>query len=881
LTTTKLETGTKLTDSVYREVLENGLTVLIKENHTAPVAAIVVSVRAGYFNEPDCWNGIAHVIEHMLFKGTERRPGNDAIAEAVRALGGMLNAATYYEETYYYTVVPSGALIEALDIQSDAVLNSRIDPEELAKELEVIVQESLQKRDNPTAMLIESLYALAYDEHRIRRWRIGMPDTLRGFRRDDLAAFMSQAYSPGNITLTVVGDLDTSETLEAIKQIWGSRPAAPPLADFSPGEPEHVRFRYRRILGPTKQRLVMMAFPGPGRLHEDSAALTVLSAVLSDGRSARLYRRLKEDLKIVSTAWASFESFQEMGIISLGGECLFDDPRTVERELWQAARQIQHEPIATEELERVKRRVEARMLFAQEEVLGVARTLAVYQNYGDYHLADKAADEIAAVTPADIMRVAQKYLDLNRASLMEYLPEESQGPLESDPEHVRAEIEGMPPEVASPVPASHPPSFHVGSPSPSTGDAEAITLLQGGTLYFRARHDLPIVAITVLFPGGRRSETMANCGITNLMLKSTLKGTRRYSASEIAARIEGLGSSIGTTSTADYLGFGTKLTRNALTDGIDVLREVIAAPVFEPDEVERERQSILADIRRQQDSISSLAMDLLSAACFGELPYGLPSIADASALSAITSSDLVAWHAGLVRPDTMAIGLVGDLTRDEAIELASSLLTSPATAEPGMDRPSVFQLPAIREIERPKKQTATAIALRGVHVSSPDRHALDLLATVTSGMAGRFFHTVRGENALAYQVAGLHRSRRDAGIFIAYTSTAPHNADLARDLLLNECRRLVTEPPTPDEIASAKATLEGQHVIGNQTFGAQAGELASSAVFGMPPDEPERSLEAIRALQVDDLVAATETYLNPDAAWIGVVRGTDQSETDA
>src|SRR5580700_6772141 len=204
-------TQDRIAANVIRDRLPNGLTILIKENHSAPVAAIYVLVKAGYFNEPDRVTGISHVIEHMMFKGTPRRPEEEQFAREIREIGGTLNASTYYDQTSYHVVVPSGELDHALEIQADALQNARMDAGALAKEIEVIVQESLQKRDNPNAMLVETLYELAFDEHRIRRWRIGHPDTLRAFTREDLIACVKDAYRPENTIISIVGDVDPVE----------------------------------------------------------------------------------------------------------------------------------------------------------------------------------------------------------------------------------------------------------------------------------------------------------------------------------------------------------------------------------------------------------------------------------------------------------------------------------------------------------------------------------------------------------------------------------------------------------------------------------------------------------------------------------------------
>src|SRR5687768_4628176 len=196
--------------TVIRRQLPNGLTVLVRRDTTAPVVALVTYVTAGYFDETDDVVGIAHVLEHMFFKGTPTR-GVGEIARQTKAVGGYLNAATIYDHTLYYAVVPASGFVPALEIQADAFRNSLIDEAELAKELEVIIQEAKRKVDNPSAFAIESMYELLHDQHRIRRWRIGREDGLRRLRRDDVLRFYRNFYRPSNTVLVVVGDVERSE----------------------------------------------------------------------------------------------------------------------------------------------------------------------------------------------------------------------------------------------------------------------------------------------------------------------------------------------------------------------------------------------------------------------------------------------------------------------------------------------------------------------------------------------------------------------------------------------------------------------------------------------------------------------------------------------
>src|SRR5687768_14415209 len=210
--------------TVHRRVLSNGLTVLVRRDRSAPVVAIVTHVKAGYFDEADDVVGIAHVLEHMFFKGTPTR-GVGEIARETKRAGGYLNAHTIYDHTSYYTVLPAASFVRGLEIQSDAYRNSLLDEAELSRELEVIIQEVKRKEDNPSAMATESLYALLHDVHRIRRWRMGREDALRRLTRAKLLHFYRAFYQPSNTILSIAGGVSADAALAEVRRLYGDMPA--------------------------------------------------------------------------------------------------------------------------------------------------------------------------------------------------------------------------------------------------------------------------------------------------------------------------------------------------------------------------------------------------------------------------------------------------------------------------------------------------------------------------------------------------------------------------------------------------------------------------------------------------------------------------------
>ena len=233
--------GTPLLDSVLtpesivRTTLANGMRVLVRRDTAAPVVAIVTYVKAGYFDETDDIVGIAHVLEHMYFKGTPQR-GVGEIARETKASGGYLNAGTIYDHTSYYTVLPASGFAAAVAIQADAYTNSLIDAAELARELEVIIEEAKRKQDNPGALVTETMFELLHDKHRIRRWRIGREEGLRTLTRDNVWRFYKNFYRPSNTVLSIVGDVDPDEALALVTKHYGAIPDA--KVERTPGPPE-------------------------------------------------------------------------------------------------------------------------------------------------------------------------------------------------------------------------------------------------------------------------------------------------------------------------------------------------------------------------------------------------------------------------------------------------------------------------------------------------------------------------------------------------------------------------------------------------------------------------------------------------------------------
>ncbi|MCG8604895.1 insulinase family protein, partial [bacterium] len=410
-----------LTDGVRKSVLDNGLTVLVKENHSWPVVAIFTYVQAGYFNEPDELVGISHMIEHMFFKGTERR-GVGQIAMETKSLGGYMNASTIYDHTLYYTVLPSKHLAEGLEIQADAIMNMLFDPQELKKETEVVIQEAKRKLDMPVPVAREKLFELAFDHHRIRRWRIGTEEGLRALTREDYLTFYKNLYRPENIILAVVGDLRAEEVDPLIEKYYGDFERGIVYKEESPPEPAQREFKYRFMTGGIQQAQLMLGFHVPEIFHPDNYALEILASLLGRGRSSCLFQRVKEDLKLVNSISSSNYALQDLGIFMIEANVTPKKLRDAESAIFAEIGKVTQILFSEEDLNKARMIIESVYLSGLESVSGQANILAEFEALGDFRLTEDYLTKLYDVTADDVLRVAQKYFVPANCSLLEYVP---------------------------------------------------------------------------------------------------------------------------------------------------------------------------------------------------------------------------------------------------------------------------------------------------------------------------------------------------------------------------------------------------------------------------------------------------------------------------
>lgn len=864
------------TKNVVRRVLPNGLTVLVQRDTSAPVVAVVTHVKAGYFDEPDEWVGIAHVLEHMYFKGTHRR-GPGEIARETQLAGGYINAATIYDKTVYYTVLPSAddGLVKALEVQSDALTNAALDPEELARELIVIVEEAKRKLDTPSAVASETLFQVLFTRHRMRRWRIGTEDQLKRLTVADLRAYYQSRYTPDRVVVGITGDIDPNRALDLAAQAYGGWHRTAELIEPSPSEPPGATARAKVLRGDLERPLAVFGWKTVAALHEDAPALDVAAGVLSAGRASRLFRELRAP-GLASGAGAYHYTPTEVGVFAVSIEGEDDRLDTAVQRATDLVAGLGDDGPGEAELDRVRTLLGTQWCRRFETADGRAAVLCEAEALGDYRLADELYRRTLAVSVDDVARVARKYLDPSNAGAVLYLPTGVPTIWENG---------GWPPKETDAGSHASAPRERRGDPTAVPRRAGSLTdtdepypsgifhrRCDGADMVVRSRPGSGLVSIGLHVGGLRATETEASAGLSWLLARAALRGAGEMSAEDLAWAAERLGGGIAPVVSADVIGWWLTVEPPAARAAAALLRLVALEPRLASAEVAVERDLQASDARSVRDDMFRYPVQRVRGEAFPADAYGLPALGDPDTVQALTDVNVREW-ANALADRRASIVAVGDLEPNELLDVLEPLsdwpgrtvMSDPSAASPVWNG-------GRGEEERQKAQTAVAMAFPAPPYRSHDRYVISVMTALLSGLAGRLFDELRERRSLAYTVAAMPWLAARAGAIATYIATSPEREDEARNAMLAELRRLVDEPVTAEELERARRYAAGSVEVRRQAGRVVAEELLAGWIHGTLHDFADVPAH-LRAVTVEDIQRVATKVFVADQRAEYVVRG--------
>jgi len=433
--------------TVREETLDNGLRVIVKPDHRAPVAVAQIWYKVGSIDEPDGLTGISHALEHMMFKGTSRLGPNE-FSRIIASHGGRENAFTGKDYTAYFQTLERSRLPVSFELESDRMHDLTLDGGEFAKEIRVVMEERrLRTDDNPRARLYESFIAEAYRVHPYRHPIIGWMKDLESMRIEDLRAWYRRWYVPNNATLVVTGDVDPEEVLDQARRYYGVIPRGPQPARDIPAEPPQQGLRRVRVSAPAEVPSLLLGFHVPSlslyREPWEPYALEVLAGVLDGGASARFARELVRERRIASGADVDYSPVARGGAMLIAGGTPAQGANldSLEQAIREQFTRLRAELVSPAEIERVKAQVVAANVFQRDSMFYQAMQIGTFATTGlDWRLVDSFVENIRAITAEQVREVARRYLvdDNLTVAVLDPLPLSGRpAPTHPMPDHVR------------------------------------------------------------------------------------------------------------------------------------------------------------------------------------------------------------------------------------------------------------------------------------------------------------------------------------------------------------------------------------------------------------------------------------------------------------
>jgi zinc protease len=827
--------------------LDNGLTVILREDRSAPVVSAQAWAQTGSVHEGRWLGaGLSHVLEHMLFKGTATRPPGQ-IDQEVQDAGGYMNAYTSFDRTVYHIDAPNTGARVAVDVLCDIMQHATLPEDELVKELDVIRREMDMDHDDPGRRAGRRLFETAYTRSPYRFTVIGYRDIFDTLKREDIVGYYRERYAPNNVFFLVVGDIVAADVLAQIKEAWAKTPsrAIPPMV--LPEEPTQAAAREVVEEAPIELGHFHFSWHIPDVRHADIPALDVLATLLGNGRSSRLFQNVREKQALAHSADAWTYNPGLPGLFGMSGVVDADKFTAARDAMLAEVERMKAKPVSKAELSKAVKQFTAGTLATRKTMAGQAQDLGGnWLAASDLNFSQRFLDAVRRLTPADLQRVATKYLTPENRTLYALLPE------------------GTAPKTTTSIETS------------SRGDIAKFDLPNGLRLLVKEDHRLPFVHFRAGLRGGVLAETAANCGASSMLAKLMMKGTKTRTAEQLATEIESVGGSLDTYSGNNSLGITAEVLREDFALGLALTADVLLRPAFPKAELEREREIQLGNLRHQRDELLMSCFKLMRKTLFGDAGYGLDSLGTEATVKAMQVADFAALHRQLVTPDNCVLAIYGAVeTKRVVAEVKKAFAQWKPTARPPAKPQTLDARPQTRRASdtRDKKQAVLVIGFPGTTMAHDDHYALDLIQEACSDMGSRLFARIRERLGLAYYVGAQHVAGLVPGWFAFYCGTAPEKAVLVEKELLAEAELLRTEGLSEEELKRAKAKIIGQKKIARQDLGGQAMLHALDELYGLGYAHHVADDAHYEAVTLAEVRAVAARYFLPQASAVAVISG--------
>ena len=853
-------------DIPYKKfVLDNGLTVLIHEDHKAPVVAVNIWYHVGSKNEKPGKTGFAHLFEHLMFNGSEHHKTD--YFKAVDKIGATdMNGTTSNDRTNYFETVPISAFDQVLWLESDRMgyMVNAIDQKTLDEQRGVVQNEKRQGENTPYGRTEDAICKATYPAGHPYSWTvIGSMDDLNAASLDDVKEWFKTYYGPNNAVLVVAGDVKTEEALEKVKKYFGGLQAGPPVTKFTSWPAKRIGTQREVMQDRVPQSRLYMVWNMPEDGSKDANMLDIASSVLAGGKTSRLYKRLVYTDQIASNvyAWA--------GTNEIGGQ--FEIVATakpgvelskIEAVINEEMEKFLKEGPTEQEMEKVKAKTYSYFVQGFERVGGfggksdILATYQTYHNNPDYYKV--VLQQQMDATPADVKKVANEWLT-DGVYILNVVPFTDPKPTTADADRSKL------PELNTP-------------PTPTFPSFQRATLSNGLNIILAERHAIPALNMELQFNAGTAADILAKPGTAKLFGSVLDEGTKTRSSMEISEQMEMLGSSMGAGSGLDRSYLYLNTLKGNLDKSLEVFTDVLLNPTFPQKEFDRLRKDQLVSIKQEQARPNSIAFRVVPQFLYGSgHPYSNPltGSGNESSVSSITRDDLVKFYNDWITPNNATLIVVGDITMGELKPKLEAAFkgwkkgTNPKKHIPSVALPAK---PTIYFVNRPQAQQSVVMAANlAPEANKLNDAAADLANSIIGGeFTSRINMNIREDKHWSYGAgSGIYETAAQQPFFVSTSVQSDKTKETIQEIEKELTGYVGSNPATAEEFANNQNNKVLQIPGTYETGDAVLNTISRMVANNLKDTYPQDNAKNLKSAKLADIHQAAKAIIKPaQLTWV-------------
>ncbi len=868
-----------LTENVHKTVLENGLTILTKEVHTAPVVTVQVWYKVGSRNEEPGVNGIAHQLEHMMFKGTLNRPIQ--FGRLFSALGSDSNAFTSYDQTAYYGTVERNKLKALLMLEADRMQNSQIEPEQLASEKRVVISELQGYENSPEYRLNRAVMQAVFPNHAYGLPVGGTKADVEKFEVEQVQKYYRNFYSPDNAVLVIVGDFQTANTLEIVKEVFGKLPRrqgaggrgqGAGVSTYSPSSPSSSSSPIV-LREPGAGRLLQVVYPLPDVNQPDVPALDVMDYILTEGRNSRLYQVLVES-GLASELTASVTSLRESGwyevLVTAGSK---QDLKKIDSVLSNAIANLAEKGVTVEEVERAKTQLTADVILSNRDITSQGMQLGNDETTaGDYRYTDRYLAAVRLVKPTDVVAVINKYLTKGARKVGFFEPTQKRitGISEKpDSAQTTENFSFGAPVLLSEV-VKYLPPVDLATDTIAQVLPQQFKFPNGLRLLLLPDHSTPTVTLSGYIQAGKEFDPDEKAGLAAFVAENLLNGTKSKDVLTISKALAERGASL------DFEAYreGVRIEGDSLAFDLPIILEILADVVknstFPAKELELYRQQTLTDLQLELDEPSEVARRIFVQSIYPK-KHPLHTFPTEESLQKIQRQDVIDFKAKHYRPDTTVLALVGDFDLDKVRSLIQNdfgnwEVSGQAPTLKYSTVPMPEKIVSVNPVLLGKAQAVTYMGYTAINRYDPRFHAALVLNQILGGdtLSSRLGAEVRDRQGLSYGIYSSFQAGKNAGTFLIEMQTSPEDSSKAIASTRQMLQQIHQQGVTPLEVETAKRTLISNYNVSLANPEELTHRILMNEVYGLDKLELHSFTDKIQKVTLTQVNQAARELLHPD-----------------